>query len=425
MDGTIAVVLKGYPRLSETFIAQEILGLERAGLRLRLLSMRRPTDRTVHPVHREIAAPVAYLPEYLHLEPLRVLKGWWTARRRPGYRAARRIWLRDLRRDVSRNRLRRWGQALVLAAELAPDVRRLHAHFIHTPAAVTRYASHLTGLPWTCSAHAKDIWTSPDWELAEKLDSAEWVVTCTRAGRDRLAALAPEARRVHLSYHGLDLDRFPAFPDARPRRDGSAADDPVMLLTVGRAVEKKGLDTLLDALARLPGDLHWRWLHVGSGELLPALKAQAAALGLDGRIEWRGAQPQPSVLALYRRADLFVLPCRVARDGDRDGLPNVLVEAQSQRLACISTSVSAVPELISDRETGILVPPEDAAALAGALAALVRDPDLRERLGRAGERRVRGHFSHSGGIAYLHGLFAAGVPGATERALSHGTADAR
>ncbi len=392
MSDPIVVVLKGYPRLSETFIAEEIRGLERAGLDIRLVALRRPTDGAIHPVHREIVAPVAYLPEYLHNAPLRVLRAWLEQRRAPGYGAARIAFLKDLRRDPSRNRLRRFGQALVLAAEMPAGVERMHAHFIHTPASVVRYASLLTGLPWSCSAHAKDIWTSPDWELAEKLDEAAWTVTCTRAGRDRLATLSPAGKPVHLVYHGLRLDRFVPLPAPGSRRDGADAADPVRILTVGRAVDKKGLDLLVRALAGLPRDLAWRFTHVGGGPELGRLKALASAKGIAGRIDWLGACDQTQVLAQYRRADLFALPCRVAADGDRDGLPNVIVEAQSQGLACVSTRVGGVPELIEHGANGLLVAPEDPEALAAALAALMRDPDLRRRLGRAGAARVRRDF---------------------------------
>ena len=337
MSATIAFVLKGYPRLSETFIAQEILALERRGLAIRIVSLRRPTDGARHPVHDEIKAGVLYLPEYLGREPRRLLAAWRAGRRRPGYRAARGVWLADLRRDATPNRVRRFGQALVLAAELPTGVTHLHAHFLHTPASVARYASLLTGLPWSCSAHAKDIWTTPEWEKAEKLADAAWLVTCTRAGRDHLAALAPRPERVELAYHGLDFERFPRPDGAPSERDGGAAGEPVVILSVGRAVEKKGYDVLLRALASLPEALHWRLVHVGGGHLGPRLGRQAEAAGLAHRVTWLGACPQAEVIANYRAADLFVLPCRVARDGDRDGLPNVLLEAQSQGLACISS----------------------------------------------------------------------------------------
>ncbi|MGE3872876.1 MAG: glycosyltransferase family 4 protein [Parvibaculaceae bacterium] len=405
MTKKIVIVLKGYPRLSETFIAQELRGLELSGLELTLVSMRRPTDKKRHPVHDEIRAPVAYLPEYLHDEPWRVLRAWWKARHFRHYPAMRKAFLADLKRDRTRNRWRRFGQALVLAAEFPADGDWLHAHFIHTPAAVTLYASLLTGIGWSCSAHAKDIWTSPDWELAEKLEQARFVATCTRAGFDKLRSLSRDPARIHLSYHGLDLQRFGRFEGERPARDGSDAADPAILMSVGRAVEKKGYSVLLEALALLPKDLAWRFVHIGGGELLQRLEAESAALGLSGRISWLGSRAQEEVLAQYRASDLFVLPCRIASDGDRDGLPNVLVEASSQGLACVSTTISGVPELLSDDVDGLLVPPDDPRSLSGALLRVIRDPGLRTRLGAAAERRVREAFDHKTSIAQLAELF--------------------
>src|SRR5215471_15815605 len=179
VSGRVAFVLKGYPRLSETFIAQEILALEQRGLEILIVSLRHPTDRKIHPIHRAIRAELFYLPEYLCDEPRRVWQGWRRSRRYPGYRRARAAWLADLRRDPTPNRVRRFGQALVLAAELPPDVKQLHAHFLHTPASVARYAALIAGLDWTVSAHAKDIWTIPAWEKRTKLAEARWVVTCT------------------------------------------------------------------------------------------------------------------------------------------------------------------------------------------------------------------------------------------------------
>ena len=395
----IAVILKGYPRLSETFIAQEIRALEAAGLDLRLVSLRHPTDPTVHPVHREIRAPIAYLPEYLIDEPRRVSAGWRRARRLPGYGRAVRTWLKDLRRDPTPNRVRRFGQACVLAAELPQEVGRLYAHFLHTPASVARYAALMRDLPWSCSAHAKDIWTTPDWEKREKLESLDWLVTCTAAAHDHLRTLAVAPDKVGLVYHGLDFTRFPdPGPSRADRADGSDPEAPVVLLSVGRAVEKKGYDDLLEALAALPRTLFWRFEHIGGGAGLEVLKAEARRLGLEDRVTWLGAQPQEEVIAAYRRADLFVLASRLGADGDRDGLPNVLMEAQSQRLACLATRISGIPELIEDEVTGILVPPADPTALSTALARLIADPELRRSLGTAGAQRVRTHFSMAAGI---------------------------
>lgn len=285
----------------------------------------------------------------------------------------------------------------------------LYAHFIHTPSAVTRYASMMTGLPWSCSAHAKDIWTSPEWELRDNLASARWAVTCTEIGYERLANLAPSAGRVQLAHHGVDLRSFGVNPVAPSRRDGSDPSNPVRLLSVGRAVEKKGLDTLIEALARIPPDLNWELTHIGGGTLLKALRNRAEILGVAHRIVWRGPQPQSVVLESYRSADIFVLPCRRARNGDLDGLPNVLMEAQSQRLACLSTTVGGVPELIRHGETGLLVPPDDCAALAGALVSLIHNADLRERLAIAGEQHVRARFDMRVGLGRLTQLFAASL----------------
>ena len=406
LQRTILIILKGYPRLSETFIAQEIRALEQRGLKLRLTSMRRPTDKAVHPVHREIQAPLSYLPEYLYQEPLRVLRAWWRVRRRPRYGEARRAWLRDWRRDCTPNRGRRFGQALVLAAELPAEVGHLHAHFLHTPASVTRYAALLTGLPWSCSAHAKDIWTTPDWEKREKLADAAWTVTCTAAGRDHLQALAPQGKNVALVYHGLDLRRFGRGTQPPSHADGSDAQAPATIVSVGRAVPKKGYGDLLTALAALPSGLAWRFVHIGGGPLLPELKAQAGQLGLSGRIDWRGSQPQEKVLNLYRQADLFVLASRIADDGDRDGLPNVLMEAQSQGVAVLATKLSGIPELIDDGATGMLVEAGDSGALARGLETLIRQPALRQRLGEAGYCRIEAKFDMEKGIDLLMDRFA-------------------
>ena len=403
--GRVAFVLKGYPRLSETFIAQEIRALEQRGLDILIVSLRHPTDPATHPVHQQIKAPVLYLPEYLKDEPRRVWRGWRRARRMPGYGAARRAWLKDLLRDPTPNRIRRFGQAVVLAAELPADIGQLHAHFLHTPASVARYAAAMRGLDWSVSAHAKDIWTIPDWEKREKLAAARWTVTCTATGRSHLARLAPAPDKVMLSYHGLDLDRFAPAAVRVGASDGGDPARPVTLLSVGRAVAKKGYDDLLAALALLPRELAWRLVHIGGGALAGKLKREAARLGLSERIDWRGAQPQPAVLQAYREADLFVLAAKIAKDGDRDGLPNVLLEAQSQGLACVATALPGIAELIEDGRTGLLVAPEQPEALAAALEMLIRRPELRSQLGTAGEARVRREFDMHAGIDLLADRF--------------------
>lgn len=391
----VAIVLKGYPRLSETFISQEILSLQKMGLRFSLVSLRHPTDKKRHPINDEISAPVNYLPEYLYQEPFRVLRAWWRLRKTAGYQQAYQIWKKDLARDRTPNRVRRFGQALVLANELSSETSLIYAHFLHTPASVARYAAKVRGIQWSCSAHAKDIWTSPDWEKREKLEDMAWLVTCTSANVRHLKGLSDRASdKVSLLYHGLDFSRFPASERDYGQRDGSNPDDPVRLLSVGRAVEKKGYPVLLQALADLPESLNWNLVHIGGGALTKKLQNLATDMGVDDRIEWLGPRPQEEVLAEYRSADLFVLASLVAKDGDRDGLPNVLMEAQSQGLACLSTEVSAVPELIRHNKTGILVEADNPDELRIALEHLITEPRLRKRLGEAGQQRVRQEFGH-------------------------------
>ncbi len=270
-------------------------------------------------MHREITAPVAYLPEYLYQEPLRVLRGWWRARRLPGYAAAFRQWIADLRRDFTANRGRRFGQACVLAAELGDPAqypKRLHAHFIHTPASVAYYTHLMTGIPWSTSAHAKDIWITPDWEKREKLASMDWLVTCTETGHRVLAALAPRPEKTALVYHGLDFTRFPEPPARTARTAG-----PYTLLSVGRLVPKKGYAGLIEALGQLPKDLDWHLRQIGGGPLKDDLLAQAQRLGIAARITWLGARPQETVLEEYRGADLFILNSGLPRTATATDCP--------------------------------------------------------------------------------------------------------
>ena len=312
----------------------------------------------MHPLHEAIRAPVRYLPEYLYQEPLRVLRALVAGAVRSGA-----FWrlLRDLagatsRRDLTANRGRRLGQAWVLAAELPAEVDWLHVHYLHTPASVARYTAILRDLPFSISAHAKDVWTIPDWEKREKIAAARWLVTCSRMNLDHLRALAPAAD-LELVYHGLEAARFPAAAARARRRRQRSRRGRSRIVCVARAVEKKGLDVA----ARGAGPAARR-ISTGASSMSAAaplaaeLKARAERLGIAERITWRGAGTQDEVLAALRRADLFCLAARVAADGDRDGLPNVIMEAMSQELPVVATEVGAIDEVVVAGVTGRLVP---------------------------------------------------------------------
>ena len=395
----LAVAVKGWPRLSETFIAQELVALERAGIAFDIWSLRHPTDTKTHPLHDQLRAQVRYLPEYLHQEPMRVLRGVLAALVRRGFWSTLAQFIRDLARDRTRNRVRRFGQACVMARELPEGTDAIYAHFLHTPSSVARYAAGLRAIPWAFSAHAKDIWTSPDWELREKLDKASigaaYGATCTAFGADHLNNLATTTP-VDLVYHGLDLGRFPDAPDRPERMPG----DPFAMLSVGRLVEKKGFDRLIDALALLPDDIDWHWTHIGGGALDADMRTRAERLGISKRITWRGACDQPEVIAAMRAADLFVLPSRVAEDGDRDGLPNVLMEAASQLLPILSTPVSAIPEFIDTGVHGILCD-DDPKVLAQEIEQLAKAPKRGPELAQAAHTRLHSEFTMQPGIDHL------------------------
>ena len=396
----LVIVVKCWPRLSETFVAQELAALEAQGQQFHIWSLRHPANEKRHPLHEQVVAKVHYVPEYLHDEIKRLVAAWRVSRRLGGYRAAWRIFLADLRRDFTRNRVRRFGQACVLAAELPDSIKAIYAHFLHTPASVARYAAIMRGIPWSYSAHAKDIWTAPDWELIEKLDGggfgANFGVTCTAIGARHLRSLSDSEDRIDLVYHGLDLSRFPSPPE-RPQRPSGTE---VKLLSVGRLVEKKGYDRLIAALALLPDSINWRFTHIGGGALKKTLLEQAVSAGVADRIDWLGEREQPEVIQAMRDADVFILPSRIAADGDRDGLPNVLMEAASQKLPIIATSVSAIPEFLQHNVHAILAA-DTAEALAEAITEMAENPLKSIAFADAAYQRLVDDFGMDAGIKIL------------------------
>ncbi|QUS57279.1 glycosyltransferase family 4 protein [Pseudovibrio brasiliensis] len=402
--GRIAVVVKGYPRLSETFIAQEIYGLQERGVEQLIVALRHPYDPYVHDVHKKITADVLYLTEYLKDDPPRVKRAIDWAKTQPAYATARACFENDLKHKRNAERFRRWGQACVMAHELPADVIWIHTHYLHSPCTVARYAAMLSGRKWSFSAHAKDIWTTERWELETKLADAAWGVTCTKANLAYLQSLCAEPDKISLVYHGLDFCGFPEAPRPATLRDGTGKDS-VQIISVGRLVDKKGYDTLLRAFNELPKALNWHFTHVGGGELSQSLEDLGKQLGLDDRITWLGPQPRARVLDEMQQADIFALACRVSKSGDRDGLPNVVMEAQAMSLPCVSTEVSALPEIIESGQTGVLCPPEDVSCLSEALRSLITQPTEREHLGGKAFRSVHKRFSASPGLDFLEEQF--------------------
>jgi len=397
----VAVMVRMFPKLSETFVLEELLGLERLGMTLRLYTLAPPTDALVHDAVARVRAPVAAVPAGGAVPARAVLaQAVWALVHRPW--GLLQSWVQAGRQGRAGWRL--WPRAAWLARRLRLDgVRHLHVHFIAEPADLAAQAAALSGLPFSVSAHAKDIYLSAAPDLRRRLGAARFTVTCTECNRAVLDGVAPGAR-VWRMYHGIDAQVF------HPRQRQATGDTP-LLLSVGRLRAKKGHDTLLAACARLQAQGRAVAAEiVGYGEEADRLHALRDELGLAEAVHLRGKLARDGVLAAYGRASVYVQPSRIDADGDRDGIPNVLLEAMAMGLPVVATQVSGIPELVEDGVNGLLVPPDDPPALAQAIARLLDDPALASRLGEAARATVLARFDNDRNLRQLLALLEA--PGA-------------
>lgn len=410
----VGVLVKVFPKLSETFILEELLGLERLGQRLVVYTLGPPTDAVAHPAVQRVQATVTQVPQrpwpslpaalgahaqalLAHplrysgalghaLQPLR--RAWRQAR--PGEPGGPGSLIRRLRATGAALAAawQGWQRALWLAHRLQRDgVAHLHTHFISSPADLALPAARLAGLPFSLSAHAKDIYLGEPADLRRKMAAARFTVTCTEFNCRTLRAIAPEAA-VHRMYHGIDAAQF------HPRLRLQPSLVP-MLLSVGRLRAKKGLDTLIEACALLQQRGHtFRCEIVGYGDEQPRLEARIARLGLEGQVSLAGKLTREHVIARYARAAVYVQPSRITADGDRDGIPNVLLEAMAMALPVVATRVSGIPELVEHEANGLLVEADAPQALADAIARVLHDPALAARLGHAAREAVTRHFDN-------------------------------
>ena len=402
----LGMILKGYPRISESFISTEILLLESLGIPIEIYSLRQPREAFSHEHVKAIRAPATYIPEYVlpHFQTLlksntalwKVLGPHYT---RCLAGALRRAWERKKLATV-----RHFLQAGHLTAVrlIHRSVSHLHAHFCHTPASVALFASELTGLPFSFTAHAKDVYITEPEQLVRKIKRARFVVTCTRYNAKYLRELAESAQcetPIHVIYHGIDLSFFTFTPSAR-------LGPPYEILSVGRLVPKKGYDTLFKALKLLDRKgLHFQFTHIGGGEMEQELSGMINDLDLKHRVKLRGTLPHSEVIKHYRRAHCFALASKVAPNGDRDGIPNVLIEAMAIGVPVVATEVSAIPELVENGTTGVLVQPDDPMGMAAALEDVLLHPEDYEGLVQAARTRVETDFDNRNCVMQLHSLF--------------------
>lgn len=399
----IAYILASYPYLTTTFVDREILEVQHRGVDLVLVSMHKPAPFEMRPEIKRLAEATNYLlpapwPRLLQAHLRFILSQprtyittlvYMLSRRHDGFGA----WIRTLFFFL----VGVWA-AKVLERQ---EINHIHAHFANRATAVAMVVSRMIGIPYSMFAHANDIYVSPIM-LAEKMEGAKFVATCTGYNKAHLERLCDghSTGKLHLIYHGLDLSRFD--PTRQPSPNGRRP----LLLAVGQLREKKGYPYLINA-CRLLQDRGYDFSCeiIGGGPEHSRLEALITDLHLEGTVILRGPLPHSEVLSTYAQATLFVLPCIMAKDGDRDGIPNVLLEAMAMQVPVVSTQLSGIPEVIEDGLTGLLVPSEDKDALAQAIARLLDNPDLRAALGREGRKRIEERFDIHKNIGRLVELF--------------------
>lgn len=410
----VAYLVKRFPRLSETFVLNEILEVQRLGLDVVVYALEDPREAMVHPEAERFRSSVTYLHQ-----PGRGWRSWRRLLSGALVQAAYepRGGLRVVWALISTHRSLPSVRHAVEGLWLARDLRRrgaahLHAHFAHSPAAVA-YMVHLASrAPFSFTAHAKDLYTTLPRNVRIRAEAASFVITCTEFNRRHLERMLAGSRHapIHAIHHGTDLSRF--SPSGRNP-------DPGRVMSVGRLVPKKGYGYLIQALARLHEQgVGFSCEVFGGGGLRDELTEQIRASGLAGRIQLRGARLQDEVIAAYGSAAVFALAPVVMEDGDRDGIPNVLIEAMASGVPVIATRISGVPELIDDWVDGLLVEPRDPESLANAIRRVLEDPGLAAQLSVAGRQKVERQFDLTVNSRRLLALFMGHTEPAAEKEVA-------
>lgn len=408
----VGYFVKMYPRLSETFILNEILELERRGVEVIIFALRKPNEGRFHPQVAEIKAPVFYLEELSPKKGWAVLAEHWTTLA-PHSLQLWRLMEEVIGRDDPKLLEALLAAAWATAVAVERGLGHLHAHFAVVPSTLAYFASRIAGLPFSFTAHAKDIFenTVDHQLLEEKLQAARFTITVTEFNRRYLTATYPAVPpdKIRVLPNGINLDFFNFEPNVPRERS--------LILSIGRLVPKKGFPDLLEACAILKGKkIPFYSVIIGQGEDAPLLEAKRQELGLTDVVTFVGPKTQVEVLPYLKRAAVLALPCTVDTDGNQDALPTVLLEALGTGCPVVSTTVSGIPEIIDSGSDGLLVPPATPEALAQALERLLLSPELAARFARQGRKKAEEKFDLKKSVATLESYY--------RRSVETGTAPA-
>lgn len=395
-------ILGKFPVLSETFVQQEIKELERQGLQIQIFSLFNLPQSQGAEVIWDGKATYTCISHYPWLFLLINLIQYFL---RAPLRFTRTCVIMVEHYRLS---LLIGCRVLLFACFLATkfedeDIAHMHAHFASEAASVAQFTYLLTGIPYSFTAHANDIYLSSKTALAFKMKLARFIITISNYNQKYLEGLVDKniAKNIHCIYNGLKLQDFPSPPsqmlDAQPFP---------LILSVCRLVEKKGLLYLLHACRILLNEgYEFACYIVGDGPQRQELEQKIRELNLSNKVVLLGAQTHKQVTEIYPKASIMALPCIITSNGDRDGIPTVLIEALYIGIPSVSTAISGISELITSEINGLLVPPNDSSALAAALAHLIDDPILCSRIAAAGRKTVLERFDLSNNIRSLMRLF--------------------
>ena len=412
----IGYLLRSYPRLSQTFILNEILALEKIGVSIQIFALTNPHEKIVQMQVNEVQAPVHYLDEATQPRPLgNILKENVEVARRYFKGYIRSLFYIAVNKSIDQgytasNRWECFLQAiyfihlLVLTEQrTGKKIDHLHAHFAHDPTLIAYLVHCITGLPFSFTAHARDLYQVPEKALTDRIRLAKAVITCCGSNLEYLKQIAPSQQsKFSLIYHGVNLKEFQPDANAGTR---SVPERP-LILSVGRLVEKKGFQDLLQALLIVKGrGERFQCVIYGDGPLRQPLENWIEEHAMEDDVRLMGDCTQQELISIYQHATLFILTPVQTEDGDRDGIPNVLVEAMAVGLPVISTAVAGIPELVEHNQNGLLYQPRDVDGISSGILELLGNVEKRRQFGSAASKKVREQFDIAQAVRQLKTLF--------------------